>query len=157
MGGGAGSRLRKARRVLAWIRSRDANQFSREDVRDGLGLALNAHQSLHVIWLLEGVGFLRKAAYEPESAGRLRLRRDVNPAVIGISLAETAETPRRLPVVASVLPPVLIGAALAEIAEIHSQAPSGDQGFAHQGFAGAPVVSPTAGVPPSRAACRAGS
>src|SRR5882757_10871586 len=31
-----------------------------------------------------GRGFLRKAAYEPDSAGRLRLRRDVNPAVIGI-------------------------------------------------------------------------
>jgi hypothetical protein len=30
---------------------------------------------------------------------RLPLRRDVNPAVIGVSLAETAETPRRLPAV----------------------------------------------------------
>ena len=58
--------------------------------RDGLGLALNAHQSLHVIWLLESVGFLRKAAYEPDSVDRLRLRRDINPAVIGVSLAETA-------------------------------------------------------------------
>jgi hypothetical protein len=46
---------------------------SREDGRrDGLGLALNAHQSLHVIWLLESVGFLRKAAYEPDSVDRLR-------------------------------------------------------------------------------------
>src|SRR6266851_6135345 len=100
LGGGAGSRLRKARRVLAWIRIRGANQVSREDGRrDGLGLALNAHQSLHVIWLLEGVGFLRKAAYEPDSAGRLPLRRDVNPAVIGVSLAETAETLPRLPTV----------------------------------------------------------
>jgi hypothetical protein len=36
--------------VLAWIRIRGANQFSREDVRrDGLGLALNARQSLHMI------------------------------------------------------------------------------------------------------------
>ncbi len=99
MGGGAGSRLRKARRVLAWIRIRGANQVSREDGRrDGLGLALNAHQSLHV-------GFLRKAAYEPDSAGRVRLRRDVNPAVIGISLAETAETPRRLAAVTNVSAP----------------------------------------------------
>ena len=46
--------------------------------------------SLHVIWLLESVGFLRKAAYEPDSVDRLRLRRDINPAVIGVSLAETA-------------------------------------------------------------------
>jgi hypothetical protein len=97
------SRLRKARRVLAWIRIRGANQVSREDARrEGLGLALNAHPSLHVIWLLEGVGFRRKAAYEPDSADRLPLRRDVNPAVIGVSLAETAETPLRLPAVASV-------------------------------------------------------
>jgi hypothetical protein len=80
--------------------------------------------------LLEGVGFLRKAMYEPESAGRLRLRRDVNPTVIGVSLAETAETPRRLPVVANVSPPVLIGVALAEIAGIPSPARSGDQRFA---------------------------
>jgi hypothetical protein len=43
--------------------------------RDGLGLALNAHRLLDVIRLLEGVGFLRKAAYEPDGAGRLRLRR----------------------------------------------------------------------------------
>jgi hypothetical protein len=40
-------------------------------------------------------------AGEPDSAGRLSLRRDVNPAVIGVSLAETAETPRRLPAVAN--------------------------------------------------------
>jgi hypothetical protein len=123
--------------VPAWIGIRGANRFSREDVcRDGLGLALNAHRSLDVIWLLEGVGFLRKAAYEPDSAGRLRLRRDVNPAVIGVSLAETAETPRRLAAVANVSAPVLIGVTLAEIAEIPSPAPSGDQCFAHQGFAG---------------------
>jgi hypothetical protein len=92
--------------VLAWIRIRGANQFSREDGRrDGLGLALNARQSLHMMWLLEGVGFLRKAMYEPDSAGRLPQRRDVNPTVIGVSLAETAETPRRLPVVANVSAP----------------------------------------------------
>ena len=107
--------------MLASIRIRGANQVSREDVRrDELGLAPNAHPSLHVIWLLEGVGFLRKAAYEPDSAGRLPLRRDVNPAVIGVSLAETAETPRRLPAGANVSPPVLIGVALAEIAGIPS-------------------------------------
>jgi hypothetical protein len=95
LGGGAGSRLRKVCRVLAWIRIRDANQVSREDVR-----------------------------------------RDVNPAVIGVSLAETAETPRGLPAVANVSAPVLIGVTLAEIAEIPSPARSGDQRFAHQGFAG---------------------
>jgi hypothetical protein len=87
-------------------------------------------------------------AGEPDSAGRLPLRRDVNLAVIGVSLAETAETPRGLPAVAGVSFPTLIGISLAEtaetplqvcggeifgligaslagIAEIHSQAPSG--------------------------------
>jgi hypothetical protein len=67
-------------------------------------------------------------AGEPDSAGRLRLRRDVNLAVIGASLAETAETaetPRGLPAVAGVSFPALIGVSLAETAEIHSQAPSG--------------------------------
>jgi hypothetical protein len=38
-------------------------------------------------------------ADEPDSAGRRLLRRVVSPAVIGVSLAETAETPRRLPAV----------------------------------------------------------
>jgi hypothetical protein len=41
-------------------------------------------------------------AGEPDSAGRLPLCRDVNPAVIGVSLAETAETPRRLEAVTNV-------------------------------------------------------
>jgi hypothetical protein len=41
-------------------------------------------------------------AGEPDRAGRLPLRRDVNPAVIGVSLAETAETPRRLEAVTKV-------------------------------------------------------
>jgi hypothetical protein len=59
---------------------------------------------------------------EPDSAGRLPLRRDVNLAVIGVSLAETAETP--LQVCGGEIFG-LIGASLAGIAEIHSQAPSG--------------------------------
>jgi hypothetical protein len=87
-----------------------------------------------------GRGFLRKAANEPDSAGRLRLRRDVNPAVIGVSLAETAETPCRLAAVANVSASVLIGVTLAEIAEIPSPARSGDQRFVHQDFAGAPMT-----------------
>jgi hypothetical protein len=41
-------------------------------------------------------------AGEPDSAGRLPLRRVVNPAAIGVSLAETAETPRGLAAVANV-------------------------------------------------------
>ena len=158
--------------MLAWIRIGGANRFAREDVRrDGLGLALKAHRSLRGIWLLEGVGFLGKAAYEPDSAGRLRLRRDVNPAVIGVSLAETAETPRRLAAASNVSAPVPIGVTLAEIAEIPSPARSGDQRFAHQGFAGSSNdrnagrsgdgclrgVTSAAGAPPFRAACRAGS
>ena len=82
------------RRVLAWIRARGAAQISREDVRrDALGQALNAHQSLQVIQSLERAGFLRKAVYEPDGAGRPPLRWDVNPALIGIALAEIAEIP----------------------------------------------------------------
>ena len=46
----------------------------------------------------------------PDSASRLPLRRDVNSAAIGVSLAE--------------------------IAEILSKAPGGDQRFAPRGFAG---------------------
>ena len=83
---------RLMRRVLAWIRARGAAQISREDVRrDALGQALNAHQSLQVIVSLERAGFLRKVAYEPDGAGRPPLRWDVNPALIGIALAEIAE------------------------------------------------------------------
>jgi hypothetical protein len=59
------------------------------------------------------------------------LRRDINPAVIGVSLAETAETPRRLPMMANVSPPVPIGVSLAEIAGIPSPARGGDQRFAN--------------------------
>ena len=100
-------------------------------------------------------------AGEPDSAGRLRLRRDVNPAAIGVSLAQTAETPRRLPAVANVSAPVLMGVALAEIAGIPSQVPSGaHQGFDRSSNDGKPseaVVSSTAGARPSHAAWCAGS
>jgi hypothetical protein len=85
---------RLMRRVLGWIRARGAAQISREDVRrDALGQALSAHQSLQVIVSLERAGFLRKAVYEPDGAGRPPLRWDVNPALIGIALAEIAEIP----------------------------------------------------------------
>jgi len=83
---------RLMRRVLAWIRARGARQISREDVRrDALGQALNAHQALQVIQSLERGGYLRKVVHEPDGAGRPALRWDVNPAVIGGSLAEIAE------------------------------------------------------------------
>jgi hypothetical protein len=85
---------RLMRQVLAWIRARGARQISREDVRrDALGQALNAHQSLQVIQSLERGGFLRRVVYEPDGAGRPALRWDVNPALIGGSLAEIAEIP----------------------------------------------------------------
>ena len=85
---------RLMRRVLAWIRARGAAQISREDVRrDALGQALNAHQSLQVMQSLERAGFLRKAEVDYAGNGRPALRWDVNPALIGIALAETAETP----------------------------------------------------------------
>ena len=75
-------------------------------------------------------------AGEPDSASRLPPRRDVNSAPIGVSLAETAETLRRFPVATGISFPALIGASLAEIAEIPSKAPGGDQRLALQGFAG---------------------
>jgi hypothetical protein len=54
----------------------------------------SAHQSPRVIRAMERVGVvLREVAYGPDGAGRLPLRRDVGPAVIGVSLAEIAETP----------------------------------------------------------------
>jgi hypothetical protein len=85
---------RLMRRVLAWMRARGAAQISREDVRrDALGQALNAHQSLQVIQSLERAGFLRKAEADYAGNGRPALRWDVNPALIGVTLAETAETP----------------------------------------------------------------
>jgi hypothetical protein len=85
---------RLMRQVLAWIRARGSGQISREDVRrDALGQALNAHQSLQVIQSLERAGFLRKAEVDYAGNGRPALRWDVNPALIGITLAETAETP----------------------------------------------------------------
>jgi hypothetical protein len=85
---------RLMRQVLGWIRARGATRISREDVRrDALGQALNAHQSLQVIQSLERAGYLRKVVHEPEGAGRPPLRWDVNPAVIGGSLAEIAEIP----------------------------------------------------------------
>jgi hypothetical protein len=62
-------------------------------------------------------------AGEPDSVGRLPLRRDVNPAVIGVSLAETAETPSRACGGDQIFDQ--IGVSLAGIAEIHSQAPNG--------------------------------
>jgi hypothetical protein len=85
---------RLMRLVLAWIRARGAAQISREDVRrDALGQALNAHQALQVIQSLERAGFLRKAEVDYAGNGRPALRWDVFPALIGGSLAETAETP----------------------------------------------------------------
>ena len=79
------------RQVLAWIRARGAAQVSREDVRrDALGQAPNAQQALQVIQSLERAGFLRKADYKPEGAGRPPRRWDVNPSLIGELLAEIA-------------------------------------------------------------------
>ena len=81
------------RQVLAWIRARGAAQVSREDVRrDALGQAPNARQALQVIQSLERAGFLRKAEVAYAGNGRPARRWDVNPSLIGESLAETAET-----------------------------------------------------------------
>ena len=58
--------------------------------------ALNAHQSLQVIQALERAGFLSKAEADYAGNGRPALRWDVNPALIGVTLAETVETPAAL-------------------------------------------------------------
>ena len=80
------------RQVLAWIRARGAAQVSREDVRrDALGQAPNAHEALQVIRSLERAGFLRKVEVAYAGDGRPALRWDVNPSLIGESLAEIAE------------------------------------------------------------------
>jgi hypothetical protein len=92
------------RQVLAWIRARGVAQISREDVRrDALGQAPNAHQALQVIRSLERAGFLRKAEVDYAGNGRPALRWDVNPSLIGESLAETAET-AETPATPSVIP-----------------------------------------------------
>jgi hypothetical protein len=84
---------RLMRRVLAWIRARGAARISREDVRrDALGQALSAHQSLQVIQSLERTGFLRRVDVDYAGNGRPALRWDVNPALIGVALAETSVT-----------------------------------------------------------------
>jgi hypothetical protein len=81
------------RQVLAWIRARGMAQVSREDVRrDALCQAPNAHQALQVIRSLERAGFLRKAEVDYAGNGRPARRWDVNPSLIGESLAETAGT-----------------------------------------------------------------
>jgi Protein of unknown function (DUF3987) len=81
------------RQVLAWIRARGAAQVSREDVRrDALCQAPNARQALQVIQSLERAGFLRKAEVDYAGNGRPARRWDVNPSLIGESLAETAGT-----------------------------------------------------------------
>jgi hypothetical protein len=66
---------------------------SREDVRrDALCQAPNAQQALQVIQSLERAGFLRKAEVDYTGNGRPARRWDVNPSLIGESLAETAGT-----------------------------------------------------------------
>ena len=71
--------------VLARAFSSDGERLMRQ--------ALNAHQSLQVIQSLERAGFVRKADVDYAGNGQPALRWDVNPALIGGSLAETAETP----------------------------------------------------------------
>ena len=70
-------------------------------------------QALPVIRSLEHAGFLRKATVGRRGDGRPARRGDVNPVLIGVALAEIAEI-RRDCVVHCTL---LIGGALAQTAE----------------------------------------
>ncbi|MBV8410454.1 MAG: DUF3987 domain-containing protein, partial [Alphaproteobacteria bacterium] len=84
----------RLRQVLGWIRAAKRPQISREDVRrEALGQALNAAQSMRVIDALERAGHLRKLEVAAGPGGGPRpLRWEVNPALIGESLAPTALT-----------------------------------------------------------------
>ncbi len=89
---------RLGRQVLGWIRAHRVAQVSREDVRrSALGQAVDAGQALKVIESLEKAGFLRRVAVAPGTNGRPPLRWDVHPALIGGSLAGTAQTPQPRP------------------------------------------------------------
>jgi hypothetical protein len=90
--------VKRQRQVLAWIRAAKRPQISREDVRRyALGQALNARQSMNVIEALECAGCLRRVDVPAGAGGGPRpLRWDVNPALIGESLAPTALTPAEL-------------------------------------------------------------
>jgi hypothetical protein len=68
-------------------------------------------QALPVIRELEHAGFLRKATVGLRGDGRPALRWDVNPLLIGVALAEIAEIRRDCVV------QLLIGGALAQTAE----------------------------------------
>jgi hypothetical protein len=69
-------------------------------------------QALPVIRSLEHAGFLRKATVGRRGDGRPALRWDVNPMLIGVTLAEIAEIRRDV-----VHCTLLIGGALAQTAE----------------------------------------
>ena len=78
--------------------------------------------ALEVIPSLERAGCLRMVTAARGVDGRPPLRRDIRPAPIGVTLAETAgtaETPPAQPSPTS----ALIGRSLAEIAEIHRPRP----------------------------------
>jgi len=82
-----------ARRVLAWIGDRRVAELSREEVRrEALHQAVDADQTLAVIRVLEGAGFLREAEAEPGKRGRRPMRWHVHPALIEGSLAGIALT-----------------------------------------------------------------
>ena len=82
-------------------------------------------QALPVIRSLEHAGFLRKATVGLRGDGRPALRWDVNPVLIGVALAEIAEIPRDCTSMDAhtcvVHSTLLIGVALAQTAETFTE------------------------------------
>src|SRR6476619_5672950 len=67
---GLSERHINARRALRWIRARDKQQVSREDIRrDALGQRLDAEQTASLIDALERAGWLREIETESGPKG----------------------------------------------------------------------------------------
>ena len=85
-----------ARRVVGWIRTHDATEVSREDVRrEALSQRVKAAGADEVIEALEEAGVLREVDDEDDYPGRGRPARrwQVNPALLAKPAAQIAETP----------------------------------------------------------------
>jgi Protein of unknown function (DUF3987) len=93
---GPSDRDRKARQVVGWIRTHEATEVSREDVRrDALRQKVNAAGADEVILALEDAGVLREADDEEDypARGRPARRWQVNPALLAKPAAQIAESP----------------------------------------------------------------
>ena len=91
-------RARLGRQVLAWLRAQRLAQVSRDDVRrQALGQALERRAGAPVIEQLSTPAACARSRRRRDRRRPPAVRWDVNPALIGGSLAETAETPQPRP------------------------------------------------------------